>query len=64
MTPIPEGPFMNQVLQTYTVDNNKAIPRFNTFVDDYWDYPGWRDRTVDYTLDDGIIRPRNEFSQD
>ena len=50
---------MDQVLQTYTVDNNKEIPRFNTF--DYWECPGWRERAEDYTLDDGM-QSRNEFS--
>jgi hypothetical protein len=64
MTPIPEGVFMDQVLQTYTVEDNKEIPRFDADVDEYWDYPGWRDRKEDYQLDDGIIRPRNDFSQD
>jgi hypothetical protein len=64
ITPIPEGPFMERVLHTYTVEDNNEVPRFNTFVDDYWDYPGWRDRTEDYTLDNGIRKPRNEFSQD
>lgn len=61
MTPVPEGAFMDQVLQTYTVEDNKAIPRFNTFVDNYWEFPGWRENTENYTLDDGERKPRNEF---
>lgn len=61
ITPIPEGRFMEQVLKTYKVDDNNEYPRFNTFVDDYWEFPGWRDRTVDYTLDNGIRIPRDDI---
>ncbi len=58
-TVINEGRFMDAVLNSYTIEDNNERPRFNTFVDDYWDYPGWRERTEDYTLFNGKIIPRS-----
>jgi len=60
ITPVPEGRFMEQVLKTYPVEDNNEVPHFDAHVDNYWDYPGWRDRTEDYQLDNGIRIPRDQ----
>ncbi|MEZ4669185.1 MAG: hypothetical protein R3E39_14860 [Anaerolineae bacterium] len=62
-TPIPEGPFMDQLMITYNIEDNRQRPVLapqDMPKDEYWEVPDWRERLTKDDYDDGIIEPHPE----
>jgi hypothetical protein len=59
-TLVPEGPFMDHILNTHTIDDNEERPLVDPGEDEYWEHPGWREELTESDYDIGYREPTPE----